>query len=443
MVNDSFPFLWPLVIAPIIGLLGPAAPAGAFLFVAIWLLSAAVGSQIFKILELPKWVSAGFGLLLLAIPGYLDEGAAGRSIPLSTLFLLVSVRLILKLRYKYSKGNLLAIGLCLSACAGTRFDAILFGPIIIISLQKYRIFNVKRSLLALCSWLAFPMIWSIYSINRFQTLYVSDNRSVLLSGTPKYVTDWQRISDESQISLPALLDKIFNNTPTLIKVSVYSYRYFLILLLFTAVAFFFTYRISLKTSQSTDEIWQTSFSNSMITSTVCIGFVQTGLMLLTGYFDFRYWINFTVLLVITLVSAMKYKTNRMLRIRRGKTENGKLFFGVLFLVAILMVSQTVIQHYKIIENTTKYDKSLIHCIQKEEKPSIIPGIQGFRIPATTEFKAATPPGNFKELAAADWLNISKTYGINSWVVQPGVTDGDIPEAAIGIIEAIECGKNKK
>ena len=143
--NDSFPFLWPLILAPGISIWGPASPVGAYLFLPIWLTTCFIFARTIKYFKINTLLAPAIGLALLALPGYVNEGIGGRAIPLNILLVSFTLLNIVKIQVRSSISPPILIGVSTGLCAANRFDSVLVGPIIMTVAYIFGFMNRKQT----------------------------------------------------------------------------------------------------------------------------------------------------------------------------------------------------------------------------------------------------------------------------------------------------------
>jgi len=448
--NDSFPLLWPALLAPGIEVFGPSKPVGGYFFVAIWLLSVSVVHVIFRLLKLPAIFSPAFGLGLLAIPGYVDEGHAGRTVPLAVLLALSATYLVVRLALRGGQASLLTLlGLNLSLMVATRFDALPLGPLMIITLLALGVITVRNAIWVFSFWLTVPALWVLYSLGIHGVIFASDNGSSIFSPENRAVTDWPLESGtESGLIDQAFLwlVKLSGNAARLPGFIVESYSWWLL-----AIGFSIGLGLLLKTFSSVrDRVYKDtspgpSQNRVKIGQVVTLlGFVMISvkllLILLTGFYESRYLAEGAALLL--LASLLNFGKSIVERFQSGLIHM-QTFLGIVpqLVFSALLLSGgifEVVSEYVIEADQAIADQALVDCLKGEGGVPIITGHEAYRIPATTEIRAVTEPGNYKKLSESDWQNLMKTYGVTSWLD----TDGEkpLPDNAAAVLVQSSCKK---
>ena len=441
--NDSFPMLWPLVISPFLQFSKePALPIGAYLFVPIWLVTTFVFGRILREFGVSaRWAAFG-GMVLLAIPGYLDEGAAGRSIPLNLFLLTMAVWIILRNTDSGSHKEIIFVGVLLGLCASNRFDSLILGPIIIICALVAKLVSRLRAVIGLVFWSIFPIIWSLYSWFNFGKLFVSDNTRVATATQSKMITYWELPNTGAAFNFSEYSNRLADNLWLVIKVFLISYKPWGIAIVFAFVISFSVLRFKIfnskimKDQEKSEVILNLSAQKVHFLgfSLISLGFSQLMALIVTGYPDVRYWISTIALLFLFTLAYYKCLQSRQSNFMAFSRLSLKL---TVFLIASAGVFFTV-EQYKAPFDSTINDKRVIDCLESIEGVAILTGMEAFRIPATSDLRAATIPGNWKLLSTEDWLQMQKQYGITAWLDLSRNKEFEIPINAKGVIKNVEC-----
>lgn len=442
--NDSFPLLWSILLMPGIAVGGSASPVGAVMFVAIWLLTSVVMMLTSRHLQLPTFVAPILALSLLAIPGYVNEGHAGRSIPLNVL--LVAASLFLLLRHRGYPWVALLVGVLMGLCAANRFDSLLYGPIVIILALVYGYLTWKGAIAAACGWVVSPLAWAAYSIAQLGGVYVTDNSRVGLSPVPTYVTDWPAAVPKADPTVIALLGKMLGNLDVVAKSLVRSYWPWVVAAILALIVGFAL--VQLRRASAADSVLRwfpkevavniRRWSYFLASLTLALMVLQAGLMLTTGYGDTRYW-GISGLLLLELVAALSVAFGSATVLgqdfRRRLVVVGLI--SLLVILAVIGVLQAGLE-YRQTADQGALDAKITACMQEVDGVPIIAGIEAFRIPATTDRRAAVPPNNAADLSVEHWADLSAKYGITAWINPSGDPASAIPVNAAGILAEVTC-----
>jgi hypothetical protein len=441
--NDSFPMLWPLVISPFLQFFRePALPIGAYLFVPIWLATTFVFGRILRGFEVSaRWIAFG-GMVLLAIPGYLDEGAAGRSIPLNLLLLTMAVWIILRNNGSGSHKEMIFVGVLLGLCASNRFDSLFLGPIVIICALAAKLVSRLSAVIGLVFWSIFPIIWNLYSWFNFGKLFISDNTRVATATESKMITYWELSHIGAAFNFSEYLNRLADNFWLVIKVFLISYKSWGIAIVFALVISFLVLRFKTFKSQIIKDRENSDSQRNLADrkvyflgfSLIAVGLSQLMALIVTGYPDVRYWISTIALLLLFVLAYYKCLQGRQLNFMPFSSLALKL---TAFLIASAGVLSTV-EQYKAPFDSTIYDKRVIDCLERIEGVAILTGMEAFRIPATSDLRAATIPGNWKLLSTEDWLQMQKQYGVTAWFDLSRNNEFEIPINARGVLKNVEC-----
>jgi uncharacterized MnhB-related membrane protein len=451
-VNDSFPFAWPLLLAPGVALFGPQAAVGGYLAVAIWVATVAIVSLTLRALRGAMFLGPVTGLALLALPGYADEVHAGRSIPLSIFLLSTAIFVLASRPGKHQYVAPLLIGIALGLCAATRFDALAYGPIFIALAFAFGFFRFRDALIASAGWLAFPMAWSVYSQIRLGGPYATDNSRVFWSPMKAWVTDWPTL-DAAPSGITGVLGKMLGNTgqatqgfasafgPIVIPAVVLSVIALVALLALLALHTKLRPAPDLAlTGPKAKPEEATRLPLFLATLSCSMMFITAVLMTGTGYFDARYWgAAGAVLLIAISVAATPFISDRSARgearaiIKLGVQTLSTVFLSVAAVIGVV-TTQTEFQSTG---SQTAADTLQIDCLSGLGTDTFIATIDPFRIPATARFRVATPPANYAELSTADWAKLSEDYGIDKWILNEARYP--FPAAAVGVFEPVSCG----
>ncbi len=438
-INDSFPFLWPLLLIPGIILLGPTAPVGGWLFVLLWLLTGRVLLSITRFFNLSDGIAPVWALVLLLLPGYLDEGHAGRSIPLTIFLLALSLYLLIRHNKSIIANSFL--GITLGLCAANRFDSLLYGPVLIALAFVFRFIDLKRTILTFFCWSLFPMMWTLYSLTKLNGFYVTDNSRVGLSSLPTFVTDWPIESLSSDPNVIGLFVKAASNADTLAR-SLLSAFYIWIILI--GVSLMITRLPPFKIHKKFRSLMKESPDNSdknhlgllVLAFTIFVFFLQVSLILFTGYGDKRYWAVFAFLLTyLTLVWFSEVVKSWALKYSSAPPLS--LWVVIPLVFAVFGIAGAGYEFHKVANQAT-YDYSRLKCLKLIDGVSIVPGLEAFRIPATSNVRLATPPNNANSLSPQDWTDLAKKYSIKTWVNIDSNPPTKMPENASFILKEYNC-----
>ena len=446
-VNDSFPFLWPMVLAPGVAVLGPTAPVGGLVFIPVWLLTCLVLAGTTRSLHLPGPVAPILGLALFALPDYLGEGHAGRSIPLTVLFLACSIWILLELQSRRTAVLTIALGAVLGLSAANRFDSLAYGPVFIALATALGLLSIRQCALSLVTWITFPAVWVGYSALRLDGLYVTDNRRVLLSQESVFVLDWPTAdSGRSELSF-ATLEKMLGNATPVLHGLLISYRSWV----WITVGALLIGLLATRWSRGFMAEWLARWIAGTCLSTqwplvrflvmLALGLTAWHFFLLsgTGYTDARYWapLGF-VLLEIMVFSAASAA--------RGMPQSGRPYWKAVLITTTSINAAALaglglavaFREYAQVDDQTELDASVTSCISDLDGVPILAGLTGFRIPATTDLRAAVAPSNAYVLTREDWEALISAYEVTHWVDTAGVGDFPLPLTAVGLLPEASC-----
>jgi hypothetical protein len=446
--NDSFPFLWPVILIPGIATWGAESPVGAVIFVAVWLLTSVIMMLTARHLQLPPFLAPALALSLLAIPEYVQEGHAGRSIPLNVLLMTASLYLLL--RHGGNPWVALLLGVLLGLCAANRFDSLLYGPIVIILALVFGYLTWKGAIAAVCGWVVAPLAWVAYSLAQLGGIYVTDNGRVGLSPVPTHVTDWPAAVTQAEPGVIALMSKMLGNLDVLATSLVLTYQPWVkagVVALIVGIALVRVWRSSVAEAVMRwfprEVIVDTRRWPYFLTSlTLALMALQAGLMLTTGYGDLRYWATSNVLLL---------ELGAALSVAMGSAAASRQDFGrrlaVVGLTSLLVILaalglRQVGREYRQTADQAASDARAIACITGVQGVPIVSGNgnEAFRIPATTDLRAAYAPLNAADLSAEHWADLAAEYGITAWINLSGDPANAMPVNATGILLEVACSK---
>lgn len=442
--NDSFPFLWPVILMPGIAVAGAASPVGAILFVAIWLFTSAIMMLTARHLRLPHVLAPALALSLLAIPGYVNEGHAGRSIPLNLL--LVASILFLLLRHRGNPWAALLVGVLLGMCAANRFDSLLYGPIVIILAFLFGYLTWKGAIAASCSWVIGPLAWAAYSQAHLGGVYVTDNGRVGLSPVPTFVTDWPAAVTQTDPTVLGLVGKMLDNLDVVAKSFFNSYRLWVVAAIVALIIAFILVRPWRGSVADNVLRWFPRevpvdirrWSYFLASLALALMVLQAGLMLTTGYGDTRYW-GTSGLLLLELLAVLSVAVGSAAAI--GQDLKRRL--AVVSLVSLLMMLAVIGllkmgREYIQVADQGASDAVVTACIHEAQGVPMIAGMEAFRLPATTNLRAAIPPNNAADLSPEDWTDLAAQYGITLWINPSGDPEFAMPVNATGVLAEVVC-----
>jgi hypothetical protein len=445
-IDDTYPMLWPLTLAPGILIAGPVEPVGGYIFVLIWLLLCVVAALTIRQLRLPSAIAPLFALAVLVLPGFASEGHAGRSIPLSLLLMGAALLALLKLQEGRGARYAALTGVLLGLCAANRFDALLYGPVFISLAGFFGLLVRREMVLALLGWVLFPLLWVTYSILRLGRIYASDSGRVLTSPIRTFSDDWPRSSLENSLSVLAVLRRIASNLDvfagTLMVIAL------AMAVCFTAVLMGM---VAAKTrlGVSVLEAFRKPAGGRrpppqgmvkfLVALALVLSSIQLALIAGSGYGDRRYW-GVISLIFLELLLAVVASYSGMPSLEQEKSSARLVVTSSLLLLSILAGCgvAVVIHEYRRVGDQSAEDAALIDCVRDSGGVPVIPTLAAFRIPATTELRAATIPSNWQILTSQDWKELSDQYGLSVWLVVAGDGAMPIPEAATGVLREVRC-----
>lgn len=442
--NDSFPFLWPYVLSLGILIFGPSSPVGGYIFIGIWILTGLVMFQCFKQFRIEASLAPFLFLSILTIPGYLNEGHSGRSIPLNVFFLACSLLLIF--RGKETPYSSVGLGILLGMCAINRFDSLLYGPIFLACAYSTKIMKFRNLLISLATWSLFPILWILYSIRYLNGFYVTDNNRVGLSSVNANVTDWPINHKENIIDIWSIFVKAIGNIEAVGISFISAFWLWAIIFLASLAAILLLFQkreswLIQKSKKPEDFFKQNNIFKFLSLLTLSFFTAQFFILLFSGYGDKRYWANSSfILLNLIILSHVNFRRDR-LSLKCGlnliKISTSKILLIVLGIVGTFLTAY----EYRSIDNQGLLDYRLVKCLNEIEGAVIIPGIEGYRIPAITNFRVATPPHNSSLLSSKDWLDMSNEYGITTWVRSNTESDTKMPLNARGVLVEYNCNRS--
>jgi hypothetical protein len=440
-VNDSFPLLWPAIIAPGVAAWGPLAPVGAYAATAFWFATTVLLAFLGYSKRWNPAVAPLLGLALLALPGYVNEMHAGRSIPLAVLLTLGAVALALLARTSQRPSGYLALaGLLLGLSAANRFDALFHGPLILGLALLLGIASVKGFLLALTAWSVGPIAWTAYSVRRLQKHYATDNTTVATSTTPTTVTAYPLDNSlRPEDWLVPWLGKLGSNLPLAQESLEQAFGLSIILaILSIGITVGLISLRNFRGTHGTSRLGPHSIRDwfgldcaFVFSAGTLLMLMQAILILTTGYGDTRYWATSGA--VITLGIAV-FGMGGTARRASSPTAIATLVF--LTLVAGVAIPTAAV-FYAIPSNPRPDDSALIECVsQATDDAVILPGLLAFRVPATSDIRASVEPSNSASLTRENWVEISRSFGVTHWVT----TDPDfiLPVSAKGVMRVVNC-----
>ena len=343
-----------------------------------------------------------------------------------------------------SRKYIVVAGLLLGLCASNRFDSLLYGPLILFSAYIAKLISRRDALIGGTVWSFFPLIWSIYSWMEFKLIYVADSSRVAISSVPRTITDWEIHKNRVALDYGDFASKLIDNLWLLTKVFLISYKIWaLLVLIVLTTTFVFFRRVSKRSILGKFELVQsnqkTTFDRHvkfLLISLVFLGSMQLVAMTFAGYPDVRYWISTLGLafpLGMSVLSMFAHKAKK-----EQFRDVVKMFVALnIFTLGSLGV-HTALKEYQRPFDSSIGDQRVISCLNASNEVPIIPGMQAFRIPATTNLKAATPPGNSALMSRQDWHELRDKFGITAWLNTSENKDYDIPEAAEGVLLSAEC-----
>jgi len=428
-----------------VAILGPAAPVGAYLFVFVWLVTAGLLASLLKANTVLRPLAPMAALALLFIPGYVEEGQAGRSIPLVILLISLSIFTLAKFVDRHPVLAATLFGFFLGMGAATRFDSLLLGPLVIVTARIVGLIHGKSTLAALAGWSIGPLAWSMYSIIRLHGVYVTDNARVARAPTYTFVTDWPVPIDFSVLaSLQMWLARTSSNVDLVWSSLASATRGWVVIAVVALLVGFLatgqTFRsISLPANKhTTAHDPRRMLPELLLMSSLAIGLTQATLIAVTGYNDTRYWAITSFLLLLSLLTFIFALMTSNVSLANASLYRFSLGTSVagIALFAVAGTSVTFAQ-YADRANQGANDEYLANCFAEFQGAIMVSGMEAFRLPATTVAKTTTVPNNAESLDVEDWTELFETYGVTGYW-EPDSVDSAIPASARSLLRRVEC-----
>lgn len=393
-LNDSFPFLWPAVIA-----LGEVFSQG----------NQPVGAIIFTFLI---WPASGYGLSVLAfghissaahrvrkamlgsivlvlIPGYLAEGLSGRSIPLSIMVGIYALFFAKQHVRTSSSVYLYLVLVCLVLISANRFDGPILAVALIYLINALNLWTFKKNLALLTALLAGQIPWVAHSLLNLNAFFASSSAAGI--GSPGLIRpDYfltESLAQASRTFNFTLLNETFMKAALAATLSALPLVVLLVILKKSGLDWSFE-----------------SLLHSRLVRFVLVGAIaELVLIAFSGFSDYRYFAPFTAAIAFIFLQALQQATFKKAPL---------LLLSVILGAVSIVAFELNFKPYKLEAELTMKDLS---CVKQFHEPLMISGIKGYKIAALTQKKILIAPGNEEELSSIDWQNISQNYNVDTWL----------------------------
>jgi hypothetical protein len=428
-INDSFPFGFPLtqwVLKSGLGLSWEL-PIGVFTSLFFALLTFCFASHHLRKLGLPLYVAPLFMLALFSIPELVNDAIAGRSHWMATFLLVASLFILID--ENVSGFQAFVSGAMLGALSLTRFDSLLYGPVICLVFAFYGRLKLKEASLTILGWSIGPMLWSAYSLVNFGKLYSVDSGHIAKSQSNIRITDYptKEIENQIGISLP-WMEKVLHNFSGATQ-SANNFYSWLILPICVSILIFIIWKQHNNYHGLNAKNASKDSANIVLVvagSIFVITFLQQSL---TAYLDARYWILSAVALVLSL--SLRVATNFHL----SDHSYPKILITVLALIGVLSIAPAIDLQTK--ETSGSQFASISDCL-KDAKGSTLVFDHNLSagIAASTGLRTVMMPSNFREMSQSDWGRLVSTYDVSNVLYLNGSNEDRniIPKA----IASINC-----
>jgi len=191
--GQSFPPLWPVLIASIRNFVDLGIYSGVVLNLVICLCLLAVLIRIARRLEQPPWVGTAIYLGMLTCTSFADDVLAARNCALSILFLAlallcsVSPQFARDSRHRIRSAAL--VGIWMGLACMNRFDAILLAAafgLLIVLVQR----NLVSAIIYFCALALVISPWIIYCKSHFGSWWISDNTRQVFAARDAFVMNY-------------------------------------------------------------------------------------------------------------------------------------------------------------------------------------------------------------------------------------------------------------
>ncbi len=444
--NNSFPYLWPVLLAPGIAIFGPTLPVGALVNSFVWLATAVSLALLTRQSQRGIWPGLMSGLALLGIPGYVNEISSGRSIPLTILLLISGLLLIIRIEDKFRGRRIVFAFFLFGLAAANRFDALIFGPLIgVVCFWLYRP-NIRLALTSILAWLIPAAVYPIYSLFVFGRIMFTENSYLLadpnLQNSPTYYP--------LKVEAPALemftiaFSRFYTNTSKSLNFfdgSSFSQHVGVVLIiLFVPGLIFLLKKLSEATSSSAKDLHV--LDSVKLLSWICLAtlIVVWITHLITGYTDIRYWATPLALLILLFCAGQDYFNSLLRSIFKPTMLAGTQI--ALSCTLLIMGSLQLDKSYSDPISQSTFDSKIVSCVGSNVRVAFIqsdnsgPGRGApYRIGATTSVNSSAPPSNMDLLTMSEWDSLSKDYRIQYWV---NLSSRKTPEAAKKVFQVLDC-----
>jgi hypothetical protein len=435
-VNDSFPLLWPSLIATWTLITRSDFGSIMALNACIWIVTGIVASRISTKLSLNGLVGPLTILLLFVFPWYVIELQAGRNIPLQILILNLAFLAIIRFSTTNKSIDAFLSGMFCGLLGANRFDSQVFSIILLASFLvwvKPKVFNALLISLGYSLSLAPGILYSKLRLNSF---LASDNSHVPFSSTR--ATPLNVIAEnQTQFNLFEWSARIGGNfAPTLTS---FNEAFGSLALFCISFAFFFIAHLTISNKRGVAEKAGTDRLSSLwimriwLISLVLLA-VTALQMMLTGYTDVRYWLPSTslALLAISLKSVSVYREHE-------KFDNFATFYLFAFLALLVLVLGNFGQYLPRHINQESWDRKIGSCLSVTDGTVVFSvennATLAARLAATTDIRTAFAPNDRYSYDRETWAWLSNEYNLKYWYTQD---ENEIPDNAKGFIKSIYC-----
>lgn len=420
-LNNSFPLLFPFLLAPFVAVLGPDSPSGAFLNIIIWFATAVVLQRTLRLFRTPQWLGIVVSLTILGLPGYLQEMLAGRTVPLSIFLLLLGLYFLLVIREKNWWLAPLLAGVFTGAAAATRFDALLVGPILITAALLGRHWKWRQAAVFVAGWLPLGLSYNIYSYFTFGKLYATESGPILRSADPAAYMNFWGLESKGALGAAEIAAKMIDRIPWLLRNSVHSDALVVLSVLGICVVvllgfFLRSYRLG-KPSFAARK--QRSGILTLFIFALTASLYTAALILASGYKDVRYWgLSMFCWLVLSTILMSTYITKRrVVHVVSALAMSCFLVlttFGFTEGKALLAVKPTTL------------DAQAVECLSRINGPVMVTRERlttttSQRLATVMDKKLVTLPGNAESFSDQDWRDLREYIGDVTFLLEPGGT----------------------
>lgn len=334
--SRAFPPLWPALWGAASYASGFGARAGLALNVLVCLTFLVVSEHVGRTLTKLHWVGLASGLFATALPGYVQELTAARSMPLLMLLACVSLLIMAEDLYRGVWSSAVS-GVLASAIAMTRFDAVPLAVAVVLGATRLASSTGSR-LICLVAFGGVLAPWMVISIHFHGTPFASDNTAVAWSADPAYfVTDWYPPGKNPPTvrEQPMLwLQKVAVNAGKLIGIAVVGAGP-LSLVVLSVVVIAVVWRLLVHNDEMAHRLGLFIRSRAAIalSSLTCGALLMLPAFVLTGYLEPRYFTLCTwiVTLWLAVITCMAWPT------AADHVILGRASLGLSAILAALMV----------------------------------------------------------------------------------------------------------